>query len=203
MSDQPPEVVALDLGAFTVEVDIARPTAPHRWQAHRETPPERLVERLEDATVAVSHSIGFSAAEIAALPRLELIACCATGLDHVDLAACEARGIAVTNAADYASHTVAEHAFGLILALRRNLPSYLADVAAGSDQQIAAAREREHRDQHGGQADRREDEPADPSGGGLEGLFGDMFETGRQVQDNYARGVESIFEQYLGGMKRR
>lgn len=34
-------------------------------------------------------------------------------------------------------------------------------------------------------------------------IFGEMFETGRQVNDTYRKGVESIFDQYLDGMKRR
>lgn len=34
-------------------------------------------------------------------------------------------------------------------------------------------------------------------------LFGDMFDTGREVRDHYQRNVESIFDQYLQGMDRR
>ncbi len=34
-------------------------------------------------------------------------------------------------------------------------------------------------------------------------LFGQMFETGRQTQDTYQRGIESIFEQFTKGMDRR
>ena len=33
MPDQPPKVVALDLGAFTADLDLKRPSAPHVWQA--------------------------------------------------------------------------------------------------------------------------------------------------------------------------
>ncbi|MEO1066632.1 MAG: DUF937 domain-containing protein [Pseudomonadota bacterium] len=35
-----------------------------------------------------------------------------------------------------------------------------------------------------------------------EDIFGDMFETGRQVQDQYKRNIDSIFDQYLDGMRR-
>ncbi|MEZ5809790.1 MAG: DUF937 domain-containing protein [Rhizobiaceae bacterium] len=35
-----------------------------------------------------------------------------------------------------------------------------------------------------------------------EDLFGQMFETGRKAQDDYQRGVESIFDQFLKGMDR-
>jgi glycerate dehydrogenase len=44
---------------------------------------------------------------------------------------CRDHGIAVSNIRDYAVHTVPEHAFMLILALRRNLLAYRADVEAG------------------------------------------------------------------------
>ena len=33
-------------------------------------------------------------------------------------------------------------------------------------------------------------------------LFGQMFDTGRQVQKDYQKGMESIFDQYLDGMNR-
>jgi hypothetical protein len=49
MPDQPPKVVALDLGAFTAELEIRRPAPPHRWQAYEDTPEELLAERLAEA----------------------------------------------------------------------------------------------------------------------------------------------------------
>ena len=132
MPDQPPKVVALDLGAFTAELEIRRPAPPHRWQAYEDTPEELLAERLAEATVAITNGIGFPGELVAQLPQLELIACCSTGLDHIDLAACKARQIKVLNATDYATRTVAEHVFCLVLALQRSLPGYLGDMAAGA-----------------------------------------------------------------------
>ena len=41
--------------------------------------------------------------------------------------------------------------------------------------------------------------PQKRSGGGLEDLFGDMFETGRNVDKNYQGGIESIFDKLLKG----
>jgi glycerate dehydrogenase len=54
-----------------------------------------------------------------------------TGYDIVDVAACRARGIVVANIRNYAVHTVPEHAFAMILALRRNLLAYREDVERG------------------------------------------------------------------------
>lgn len=44
-----------------------------------------------------------------------------TGFDHIDLMACNERGIAVENVPFYGENTVAEHTFALILALSRNV----------------------------------------------------------------------------------
>jgi len=42
----------------------------------------------------------------------------------------------------------------------------------------------------------------DGSGNPLQDMFSQMFETGRQTQEQYQKGVESIFDQYLRGMDR-
>ena len=55
------------------------------------------------------------------LPRLRFIATRSTGFDHVDLAFCRQRRIAVSNVPSYGENTVAEHTFALILALSRNI----------------------------------------------------------------------------------
>ncbi|HNV03324.1 MAG TPA: NAD(P)-dependent oxidoreductase, partial [Vicinamibacterales bacterium] len=64
---------------------------------------------------------------LAAMPALKMVATRSTGFDHIDVAACRARGIAVSNVPEYGSQTVAEHTFALILALSRKLvPAYRA-----------------------------------------------------------------------------
>jgi len=59
--------------------------------------------------------------ELAAMPKLKLIATRSTGFDHIDLKACAARGVKVCNVPDYGSETVAEHTMALILALTKKL----------------------------------------------------------------------------------
>lgn len=54
-------------------------------------------------------------------PHLRLISTRSTGVDHIDLDACAARGVTVCNVPQYGENTVAEHTFGLILALSRNI----------------------------------------------------------------------------------
>ena len=55
------------------------------------------------------------------LPKLKIIATRSTGFDHVDVKECKKRNILVSNVPYYGENTVAEHTFGLILALSRNI----------------------------------------------------------------------------------
>ena len=58
---------------------------------------------------------------LAAAPNLKLVATRTTGYDHINLAACEEKGIVVSSVPVYGQNTVAELAFGLILTLSRKL----------------------------------------------------------------------------------
>jgi D-lactate dehydrogenase len=55
------------------------------------------------------------------LPDLKFIATRSAGYDHIDMAACRQRDVAIVNVPDYGDATVAEHAFALLLALARNV----------------------------------------------------------------------------------
>ena len=54
-------------------------------------------------------------------PRVKLVATRSTATEHIDAAACHARGVEVTFVPFYGDATVAEHTFALILALSRRL----------------------------------------------------------------------------------
>jgi glycerate dehydrogenase len=60
-----------------------------------------------------------------------MISVAATGTDNIDVAAARARDIVVSNVRGYAEHTVPEHTFCLILALRRSLLAWREDVKRG------------------------------------------------------------------------
>lgn len=53
--------------------------------------------------------------------NLKLIATMSTGFDHIDLDECKRRGIVVCNVPAYGDNTVAEHTFGLMLNVSRNI----------------------------------------------------------------------------------
>jgi D-lactate dehydrogenase len=55
------------------------------------------------------------------LSKLKSITTRSTGFDHIDIKECKKRKIRVCNVPYYGENTVAEHTFGLILALSRNI----------------------------------------------------------------------------------
>ncbi len=123
------KIVFLDRDSLVAR--IRSPEFDHTWVEYPATSPEQVVERLRDATICITNKVPVSAIDIGQLPKLKMIAVAATGTNNVDLGACRARGIAVSNIRNYSLASVPEHCFTLMLALRRNLRSYCADVEAG------------------------------------------------------------------------
>jgi D-3-phosphoglycerate dehydrogenase len=81
--------------------------------------------------IATRGELGANAALIAALPRLEIIACYGVGTDAIDLPAARERGIRVTNTPDVLTGDVADIGVGLALALMRRIPAADAYVRSG------------------------------------------------------------------------
>jgi glycerate dehydrogenase len=115
----------------SLQAQVRAPAFDHQWQDHAGTLEDEVVDRLHGASVAVTNKVPLRAAAIARLPDLKMVAVAATGTDNVDLAACRARGIVVSNIRNYSLVSVPEHCFALLLALRRQLRAYVADVEAG------------------------------------------------------------------------
>lgn len=91
-----------------------------------------VVERLQDAQVAISNKVRLDAATLAACPELKLILVAATGTNNIDLAAARARGITVANCQGYGTASVAQHALTLLLALATRLPDYQTAIRDGA-----------------------------------------------------------------------
>ncbi|TCS71689.1 hydroxypyruvate reductase [Sulfuritortus calidifontis] len=115
--------------------DLRAPSFEHDWVDYPQTAPEQVLERIRGADIVVSNKVKLPGEILAQAPTVKMIAVAATGTDIIDLAYCRAHGIVVSNIRGYAVHTVPEHAFMLILALRRNLLGWRADLQAGLWQQ--------------------------------------------------------------------
>ncbi len=123
------------LDRSTLQATVRRPAFDHTWAEYATTSADQTQPRLREATIALTNKAPLRAETLAQLPKLKLIAVAATGHDIVDVAACRELGIAVCNIRNYAVHTVPEHVFALILALRRSLFAYRSDVEHGRWQQ--------------------------------------------------------------------
>ena len=122
-------VVFLDRASLKAKV--RKPACASEYVEHQRTSVDEIVARLTGATVAIVNKVPMRAETLARLPDLKMIAVAATGYDVVDVPYCKEHGIAVANIRNYAVHTVPEHAFAMILALRRNILAYRQDVENG------------------------------------------------------------------------
>src|SRR3954453_1445030 len=93
--------------------------------------PENLELAREAEILCVFIHSHVTAHVIAQLPSLRAVVTRSTGYDHIDLAACRERGIVVSNVPTYGENTVAEHTFGLILALSRKIHQAYVRTARG------------------------------------------------------------------------
>jgi glycerate dehydrogenase len=130
-------IVTLEAGALIA--NVRRPAFAHEWVEFDATGQDEVAERLAGATIAIVNKRLLTADIIAGLPQLQMVAIAATGYNNIDLEACRARGIVVSNVRGYARETVPEHVFALLLALSRQIGPFHRSVAAGRWQRRASS----------------------------------------------------------------
>lgn len=126
-------IVFLDRASLVAT--LRAPAFAHTWQDYEQTKPDEVVARIRDASIVVSNKVKLSGEVLSQTPQVKMIAAAATGTDNIDLAYCREHGIVVSNIRNYAVHTVPEHVFMLMLALRRNLLAWRQDLQQGLWQQ--------------------------------------------------------------------
>ena len=106
--------------------------AGHTFQAYpKDTDPQVQIERAKAADVIMIANMPLKGEVISACPELKFIDVAFTGVDHVDLDACRAKGVKVSNAAGYSNPAVAELVICMALSLLRNVPQVEARCRAG------------------------------------------------------------------------
>ncbi len=94
--------------------------------------PEMLAQRLRDKDgVACCLTDPIDAKLLARCPQLKVVANIAVGYNNIDLAACTARGVMVTNTPGVLDDSTADLAFALILATARRLTEVGSYIRAG------------------------------------------------------------------------
>ncbi|WP_454873434.1 D-2-hydroxyacid dehydrogenase [Paraburkholderia xenovorans] len=124
-------IVFLDRGTISPRTRLRSLAFEHELVTFDSSSPAEVAARIADADIVITNKVKIDAAALAGAPRVKLIAVAATGTDVIDIATCDARGIVVSNIRHYALHTVPEHTFALIFALRRSLVAYRDSVLAG------------------------------------------------------------------------
>ncbi len=85
-------------------------------------PPEQLRERLRGkAGVFITGTERISAELLDACPELRAVCTMTVGYNHIDVAACSARGVLVTNTPDVLTETTADFGFALLMATARRM----------------------------------------------------------------------------------
>ncbi|MCB1922407.1 MAG: D-2-hydroxyacid dehydrogenase [Gammaproteobacteria bacterium] len=113
----------LDLSAFEPLFD--------EWRTFPATAPDQRVAHIGDAEVVVTNKVVVDDAVIRAAPNLKMIGITATGYNNIAIETAKARGIVVSNVVAYATDSVAQHVFALILAHHTRLFDYTAAVKRG------------------------------------------------------------------------
>ena len=93
---------------------------------------EEACERLQKADIAIVNKVKINADTLAKAEKLKLICVFATGYDNIDIAACQAKGVAVCNVTGYSTHSVAQLTILMALSLLAKINDYTAFVKSGA-----------------------------------------------------------------------
>jgi len=101
------------------------------WSIRSATPVDELGDALQDRDIVISNKAPLNRETLQKADSLKLICVAATGTNNVDLAAAAEQNITVCNARGYATTSVVEHVFSLILSLTRHLNDHQTAVNEG------------------------------------------------------------------------
>jgi glycerate dehydrogenase len=123
------DVSSVDAG----DVDFAQlSSAMPSLDYHPLTRVAELDARLQDAELVITNKVPLDAACLRKHTKLKLICIAATGTNNVDLQVAGEQGIAVYNVRAYATPSVVQHVFALMLALQTRLLEHRQAVQDGA-----------------------------------------------------------------------
>jgi glycerate dehydrogenase len=114
------------------DLDLSRLSAVMaNWQWHGLVNDGELHEVLSRADVVVSNKVVLTDDHLSRAENLKLVCIAATGTNNVDLAAAARNNITVCNVEGYATSSVVQHVFTLLLALTTRFNEYTSAVNRG------------------------------------------------------------------------
>ncbi|MBF0265531.1 MAG: D-2-hydroxyacid dehydrogenase [Gammaproteobacteria bacterium] len=114
-----------DLDLTEIENSLAN------WTYYGTTKPNEVVSRIKDTEVIVSNKVVLDHEVLSQAENLKLICIAATGTNNIDLQAANKLNIAVCNITNYATQSVPEHVFRLILSLYGRLSENMEAAVSG------------------------------------------------------------------------
>lgn len=82
---------------------------------------KKIIERAQDADIIIITNLPLSANVVDSCSNLKFISVAFTGVDHIDIEACNENNVVVSNSSGYSDQSVAELVFGLVINLMRNI----------------------------------------------------------------------------------
>lgn len=111
------------LGPSDIDTSALKATLPG-IELYGSSAGHEINARIAGCAILLVNKVRLDRTRMAAVPTLRLVVLAATGTDNVDLVAARELGIAVCNIRDYATPSVVQHVFGLLLALTLRLDEY-------------------------------------------------------------------------------
>lgn len=105
---------------------------PLSWSYFDATCPHELADRTANADIIVSNKCVLDESTIRAAGNLKYICAAATGFNHIDINTARTANIPVSNVRNYATQSVVQHVYALMLALSTRLLEYTAAVKGGN-----------------------------------------------------------------------
>lgn len=126
------KIVILD-GLALFQHDIPRTSLSNLGEVdfYEKTSEADITLRDPNATVLVTNKCLVNEKALSHFTQLKLVLVAATGYNSVDIQACKARGIQVSNVPAYGTYSVAQHTLALLLAFSNRVEHHNQSVQAG------------------------------------------------------------------------
>ncbi|MDH3979766.1 MAG: 2-hydroxyacid dehydrogenase [Gammaproteobacteria bacterium] len=113
-----------------LDLEALRSTLPE-WAFRGTTATSEVAAAIRDADIVISNKVLLDSQALTAATRLKLVCIAATGTNNVDLVTADRLGITVCNVQAYATTSVVEHVFMVMLALSHRLQNHTRAVHQG------------------------------------------------------------------------
>ena len=121
-------IVLLDAQTLGDDLDISILESFGTLTVYQTTSKEETLERIQLADIVITNKVVITANMMEETPKLKLICIAATGMNNIDLAAAQYKGIEVKNVAGYSTKSVVQHTFAMALYLLEKMAYYDAVV---------------------------------------------------------------------------